>query len=248
MEVHKSHASASWGARSSTDQIPQPDETSIAQRSTPELVLWSDEPGGVLEPAQGETGSQRQERSHRSECSGEGHARASPSSFRIWCICCVQTIHITDKPYKEPEFPIIMADNCIVQDAPGKELCTILGKLNVALGMMAATSAEEKGPATYVVSVVVEHLRAWGRKKVTFRIDCEPAIRALGVAIQYARSEETVVECRPKYSSPSMGPVENMNRRCFRTYLREKAKLEITTESPLLPRSDTVDGSRAVSP
>ena len=38
-----------------------------------------------------------------------------------------------------------------------------------------------------------------------------------------------------------MGPVENMNKelcglvRCFRIYLREKAKMEITTESPLLP-------------
>ena len=74
-----------------------------------------------------------------------------------------------------------------------------------------------------------------------FRIDGELAIRALGVAIQYARSEESVIQCRPKYSSPSMGPVENMNKelcglvRCFRIYLREKAKMEITTESPLLP-------------
>ena len=38
-----------------------------------------------------------------------------------------------------------------------------------------------------------------------------------------------------------MGPVENMNKelcglvRCFRIYLRENAKLEITTGSPLLP-------------
>ena len=74
-----------------------------------------------------------------------------------------------------------------------------------------------------------------------FRIDGEPAIRALGVAIQHARNEETVIECRPKYSSPSVGPVENMNKElcglvsCFRIYLREKAKMEITTESPLLP-------------
>ena len=105
-----------------------------------------------------------------------------------------------------------MADKCFVQDAPGKELFTILDMLEIALGMMAAISVEEKGPATYEVSVVVEHLRAWGRKKVIFRIDCEPAIRALGVAIQYARSEETVMECRPKYSSPSMGRVENMNK------------------------------------
>ena len=107
--------------------------------------------------------------------------------------------------------------------------------------MMAGISVEEKGLATYVVSAVVQHLRAWGRKKVALRIDGEPAIRALGVAIQYARGEENVIECRPKYSSPSMGAVENMNKelcglvRCFRIDLREKAKLEITTESPLLP-------------
>ena len=74
-----------------------------------------------------------------------------------------------------------------------------------------------------------------------FRTDGEPAIRALSVGIRHARSEETVIECLPKYSSPSMGPVENMNKelcglvRCFRIYLREKAKTEITTESPLLP-------------
>ena len=61
------------------------------------------------------------------------------------------------------------------------------------------------------------------------------------MASQYARSEETVIECRPKYSSPSMGVVENMNKdlcglvRCFRIYLRERAKMEITTVSPLLP-------------
>ena len=106
---------------------------------------------------------------------------------------------------------------------------------------MAAISVEEKGPAAYVVSAVVEHLRAWGRKNVIFGIDGEPAIRALGVAIQHARSEETVIECRPKYPSPSMGPVENMNKelcglvRCFRINWREKANMEITTESPLLP-------------
>ena len=77
--------------------------------------------------------------------------------------------------------------------------------LDVALGMMAAISVEGKRPATYVVSAVVGHLRAWGRKKVIFRIDGEPTTRALGVTIQHARSEETVIECRPKYSSPTMG-------------------------------------------
>ena len=166
-------------------------------------------------------------------------------NFRNWCQNFVRARAADDphhgQPHKEPEFPIIMADYCFMQDSPGDELCTILDMLDFPLGMMAALSVEEKEPSTYVVSAVVEHLRAWGRKKVIFRIDGEPAFRALGVAIQHARSEETVIECRPKYSSPSMGPLENMNKelyglvRCFRIYLREKAKVEITTESPLLP-------------
>ena len=98
-----------------------------------------------------------------------------------------------------------------MQDAPGSELFTILDMLDVPFGMMAAIS-EGKKQATSVVSAEVEHLRAWGRKKVIFRIDREPAIRSLGFAIQHTRSEEIVIECRPKYSSPSIRLVENMNK------------------------------------
>ena len=86
-----------------------------------------------------------------------------------------------------------------MQDAPGSELFTNLDMLDAALGMMTAISVEEKGAATYVASAVVEHFRAWGLKKVIFRIDGETAIRSLGVAMQHARSEETL-ECRPKKS------------------------------------------------
>ena len=145
------------------------------------------------------------------------------------------------QPYKEPEFPIIMVEYCFMQDAPGKELSTLLDMLDTALGMTAAISVEEKGPPTFVGPAVVGHFRAWRRQKVIFRIGGEPSIRAPGVAEQDAKSEENVIECRPKNSSPSMGLVENMNKelcglvRCFRIYLREKGKMEITTESPLLP-------------
>ena len=164
MEIHKSHASASSGARNSTDQIPQPAETPITQRSTLDLVLWSDEPGGVLEPAQEERTRQRQERCHRSECSGEGHARGHPHEFPKWCSYCVRA-RAADDPHhrhthKEQEFPIIMADYCFMRDAPGKELFTILDMLDIALNMMAAIIVEDKELVTYVVSAVVEHLRA----------------------------------------------------------------------------------------
>ena len=175
----------------------------------------SNEIGGLLEPAQEERKAKK--RPKWSESSGEGHARAHSHKFeKLVQLYCVRA-KAADDPHhrqlhKEPEVPIIMADYCFMQDSPGGELFTFLDILDVALGMMAAISVEEKGPSTYVVSAMVEHLRAWGRKKVIFRIDGEPAIRALGGAIQHARSGETVIECRPKYSSPSTGPVENMNK------------------------------------
>ena len=42
----------------SRDPVAHPEETSKAQRTAPVLVLWSDEPGGSLEPAQEEKKSQ----------------------------------------------------------------------------------------------------------------------------------------------------------------------------------------------
>ena len=168
------------------------------------------------------------------------HTHVSEIGAATACEPEPQTIHITDNPTKNQSsrssWPTAL---CRTHQARG--CFTILDMLDVALGTMAAISVEEKGSATCLVSAVVEHLRARGRKKVVLGIDGEPAIRALGVAIQHARSKENVIKGRPKYSSPSMGPVENMNKelcglvRCFRIYLWEKAKLEITTEFPLLP-------------
>ena len=152
-----------------------------------------------------------------------------------------ETIHITDNPSKNQSSRSSWPSAALCRDAPGKQLSTLLDVLDTALGMTAAISVEEQGPPTFVGTAVVGHFRAWRRQKVIFRIGGEPAICAPGVAEQDAKSEETVIECRPKNSSPSMGLVENMNKelcglvRCFRIYLREKGKMEITTESPLLP-------------
>ena len=86
---------------------------------------------------------QRQERSHRSECDGEGHARGHTHELSQ-LLKLLRTCQSPDDPHH-------------------KQL----------------------------------YLRAWGLRKVIFRIDGESAIRPLGVAIQDARSEETVIECRP---------------------------------------------------
>ena len=57
---------------------------------------------------------------------------------------------------------------------------------------MAAISVEEKGTCD---------MRSLGGGRtsasVETHIDGEPAIRALGVAMQYAKSGETDIECRP---------------------------------------------------
>ena len=79
MEIHQAHASSSSGARSSNDQIPSPGETSIAQRSTPDLVLWSDELGGVLEPAQEDR-----------RAFSFARMQLTDTSFRNWCSHCVR--------------------------------------------------------------------------------------------------------------------------------------------------------------
>ena len=156
LEIQGTRGTEGSDARGSRDPVPPPLETSTAQRSAPDLVLWSDELGGLLEPAQ-------EERKARGKSVPIGPNPAEKAAY------CVRARAADDphhrQPHKEPEFPIIMADCCFMQDSPGGELFTILDMLDVALGMMAAISVEEKGPSTCVVSAVVEHLRAWvGRK------------------------------------------------------------------------------------
>ena len=54
LEVHRTHGSEGSAAQGSRDPTRQSVEASIAQRTAPDLVLWSDESGGLLEPAQEE--------------------------------------------------------------------------------------------------------------------------------------------------------------------------------------------------
>ena len=147
MEVPLTRVSEESDARGSRDPVAHPVETSIAQQTAPDLVLWSDEPGGLLEPAQ-------EERKARGKSVPLGpnpvekatHELTHPS-FRNWCNYCVRA-RAADDPHhrqrhKEPEFPIILADCCFMQDAPGSELVTILDMLDVAVGMMAVNQQYE---------------------------------------------------------------------------------------------------------
>ena len=136
-------------ARGSRDPVAHPVEAPKAQRTAPDLVLWSDEPGGLLEPA-------REEKKARGKIVPIGPNPAEKATHELthtsvhnWCSYCVRA-RAADyphhrQPHKEPEFPTIMADFCFMQDAPGSELFTILDMLDVALGMMAGTVWRKRG-------------------------------------------------------------------------------------------------------
>ena len=55
LEIQGTRGTEGSDARGSRDPVPAPIETSIAQRSAPDLALWSDDRGGLLEPAQEES-------------------------------------------------------------------------------------------------------------------------------------------------------------------------------------------------
>ena len=129
LEVPLTRGSVGSDARGSRDPVAHPVETSKAQRTAPDLVSWSDEPGGLLETAQEE-----RKAGGKSVPIGPNPAeKATHTSFRNWCGDCVRAGAADDphhrQPHKEPEFPIIMADYCFKQDALGSELFTILDML-----------------------------------------------------------------------------------------------------------------------
>ena len=111
LEVHLTRGSEGSDARGSRDPVAHPVETAFSQRTAPDLVLWSDEPGGLLEPAQ------------------EERPRESVTIVQIWqrkLRTSSRTRVSATELEKEPEFPIIMVDYCVTQDARGCELFTIL--------------------------------------------------------------------------------------------------------------------------
>ena len=98
-EVNKFDLFVPSGSR---DPVAHPVETSIAQRTAPDLVLWSDERGRLLEPAQEE--SQRKERPNWSKSGRElrtsSRTRVSAIGAATACELEPRTIHITDNHTK----------------------------------------------------------------------------------------------------------------------------------------------------
>ena len=181
--------------------------------------------GGVLEPAQ-------EERKARGKSVPIGPNAAEKATHELTHMFpkLVQQLRASQSRRRSTSQTTI---HCwFTQDALGKELFTILGVIDIAF-----ESPWRKRGLQPVWS------RWWSTicEPGNGRSDLPHRRRAGAPCTGRAKSEETVIEGRSKYSSPSMAIVEIMNEelcvlvRCFRIYLREKAKMEITTESPLLP-------------
>ena len=117
MEIHRSHASSSSGARVS--QIRSLSQLRHRSRSAQHLIWCC----GVMSLV--EHSNQLRKRKARGKSVPIGPNATSTHKFpKLAAVACEpepQTIHITDNPSREPEFRINMADYCFVQDAPGKE-------------------------------------------------------------------------------------------------------------------------------
>ena len=99
LEVLPTRGSEGSDARGSRDPFAHPVETSIAQRTAPVLVLWSDEPGGLLEPAQ-------EERKARGKSVPIGPNPAEKAKHELTHTSFRNSDPHHRQPHKEPEFPI----------------------------------------------------------------------------------------------------------------------------------------------
>ena len=171
LEVHARFTGSD--ARGSRDHVAHPVDTSIAQRTAPDLVFWSDKPGGLLEPAQ-ERKARRKSVPIGSNPAEKATHELTHTRFRNCCSYCVRAGAADDphhrQPHKEPEFPIIMSDLLYAADAPGSELFT----------MHVTIKKKKRKKILYVVTAV----GTFGSLATANRhllIDGESAIRALGV-------------------------------------------------------------------
>ena len=84
------------------------------------------------------------------------------------------------------------------------ELMTVLNFLDCGSGCTFAC-AVDFGPGDFLVTVICKGLKFGGRKRFVLRTGREHAVSAVSTAVCQARTEETILENSPKYSSASMG-------------------------------------------
>lgn len=163
---------------------------------------------------------------------------------RDWCDFRVKGTG-TEDPHRRQEdrvgtLPEVEMDYFHINKKSDVNLATGLTVSDVQSTAVAACLCH-KGPKEYAVNFVLATLNDFGYLRLALKTDQEPAILALAEEVKAKRDRETVLKTGKKYSSQSMGKVENANRRIqdqirvMILRLEDRVKIDITAESAILP-------------
>ena len=163
--------------------------------------------------------------------------------FRTWCKSCVKGRGVASPHCRvgrdDPKAPGIEIDYCFPRAG-----ITILGVRDNQSGATASIWVPKKGGT---ISWIAEHLTnmidyEWGRSKIIFKSDGEPAILDLKRLIhEKRRHHQTIFDRSLVDDHQSNGKAENMIReiegmiRTWRNHLEGKYGIKIETSNPIFP-------------
>ena len=104
--------------------------------------------------------------------------------YRSWCPYCVaarrrNSPHFQSSPSQQRQIPLLVGDYCSIRDIEGEESKTILVCRLYPARALFATVCEAKGEDGFTIIQLARFLKDSGYRKVIYRSDQEPSIRAL---------------------------------------------------------------------
>ena len=166
--------------------------------------------------------------------------------YRSWCKHCVKGRGREDrhnrkaKEDEKPEIPTIAMDYCFMGKDDKKALTIIVIKDSNSKAMKAFITQKGSGDGEIVKKIQKLIDDQWGRRKIIFKADKEPAIKELRDRVRDARTDETVVEHSAKGDSQSNSIAEKAVQdfeglmRTWMSVLQDKYKADIPAEHPIV--------------
>ena len=166
--------------------------------------------------------------------------------YRNWCKHCVKGRGREDchkrkaQEDERPEVPTIAMDYCFMGKEDKKALTILVIKDADSKAMKAFITQKGSGDGEIVKKIQKLIDDQWGRRKIIFKADKEPAIKELRDRVRDARTDETVVEHSAKGDSQSNSIAEKAVQdfeglmRTWMSVLQDKYKANIPAEHPIV--------------
>lgn len=165
--------------------------------------------------------------------------------MRSWCKICVGS-KADDAPHQRVKnmsrVPLIQADYFYMWAESDEDKATVLGITDCESDALGAAMLKDEVPETYAVYFMKNTLDFWGRTKIAFRMDQEPAIMKLTSELKKQRAPlETLLEHAPRHSHQSVGEAEGGNKRlqgqigAICMSVEEHYQQKVTKDHKLLP-------------